>query len=128
MRMASARRVRLTGRRRSLTRRSRSEADPELLRRIGATVRQVVPTADVILYGSRARGDARPDSDYDVLVLVDELDTQALFERIHKLIYKLSLETDSVISLIVENRDVWESPVMRALPLYQNVQREGRRL
>ena len=32
---------------------------------------QQMPEADIILYGSRARGDARSDSDWDVLVLTD---------------------------------------------------------
>lgn len=87
-----------------------------------------MPTAQVILCGSRARGDAEPDSDWDVLVLVDEPATQALYDRIHKPLYDLVLETDSVISLIVENRRVWESPVMRASSFYHNVRREGRSL
>ena len=38
---------------------------------IRTTVRQQAPDAEIILYGSRARGDARPDSDWDVLILVD---------------------------------------------------------
>ena len=33
------------------------------------TVRSQAPDAEIILYGSRARGDARPDSDWDVIVL-----------------------------------------------------------
>lgn len=38
---------------------------------IRTTVRQQAPDAEIILYGSRARGDARPDSDWDVIVLLD---------------------------------------------------------
>ena len=34
-------------------------------------VRAVVPNAAVSLYGARARGDARMDTDYTLLVLVD---------------------------------------------------------
>jgi predicted nucleotidyltransferase len=46
-------------------------ADADLLQRCKKAIRAVVPDADVILYGSRARGDAKDDSDYDLLVLVD---------------------------------------------------------
>ena len=36
------------------------------------TIREAEPTAQIILYGSRARGDAREDSDWDVLAIVDK--------------------------------------------------------
>ena len=46
-------------------------ADIELLKHCKKAIRQVVPDADVILYGSRARGDATEYSDYDILVLTN---------------------------------------------------------
>lgn len=45
----------------------RAIADPLLDRMVAAIVETIQPTR-VILFGSRARGDARPDSDYDLLV------------------------------------------------------------
>ena len=36
------------------------------------TIREVEPTAQIILYGSRARGDAHEHSDWDVLAIVDK--------------------------------------------------------
>ena len=39
---------------------------------VGRIVRAVDPVR-IILFGSRARGDSRPDSDYDLLVVMDEL-------------------------------------------------------
>lgn len=40
---------------------------PEIVKQIRQAVRQTDPTATVILYGSEARGDARPDSDINVV-------------------------------------------------------------
>jgi predicted nucleotidyltransferase len=36
------------------------------------TVREIFPDAQVMLFGSRARGDFRPDSDYDILVITSK--------------------------------------------------------
>lgn len=46
--------------------------DKPILDLIRNTIREQEPTVEIILYGSRARGDARPDSDWDVLVIVDK--------------------------------------------------------
>mgnify|MGYP001792404269 CR=1 FL=1 len=43
----------------------------ELLKRIKILVREIDSTADIILYGSRARGDEHPDSDWDILILLN---------------------------------------------------------
>jgi hypothetical protein len=43
----------------------------ELLQRVRQAVRKVEPEADIILYGSHARGDAQAESDWDFLILLD---------------------------------------------------------
>ena len=110
------------------TRRPAGVADntqPGLLRRCRSAVRAIVPDADVILYGSRARGDASEDSDYDIVVVVDGIVDMALEDRIRASVYPLELETGAVLTLIVYSRKEWDSPLQRATPFHKNVEREG---
>ena len=48
-----------------------SAVDPRILR-IAAAIRSEIPEAEVRLFGSRARGQARPDSDADLLITVPD--------------------------------------------------------
>ena len=45
---------------------------PDIVRRIAEVIHHIAPDAKTILYGSEARGDARHDSDIDLLILLDE--------------------------------------------------------
>jgi predicted nucleotidyltransferase len=100
-------------------------ADAELLQRCRKAIRSVVPDADVIVYGSRARGDAASDSDYDILVLVDRPVNMALKEQLISCVYPLELESGAVLTLMVYSRDRWNSELCKAMPFHENVEREG---
>ncbi len=77
----------------------------------------------VILFGSRARGEARPDSDIDVLVVVrGEFDYGNLIQRTSAAVSALSLEHDVVISRAFISRQRFEQ---EHSPFLLNVRREG---
>ena len=96
-----------------------------LLSRCRDVVQEVVPGATVILYGSHARGSAGPESDYDLLVLVEGPFSRKLEDQIGDRLYALELESDTVLSLLVYEKHTWETPLYKAMPLHRNVDREG---
>jgi len=102
-----------------------SAADVELLQRCKKAIRQAVPDADVVLYGSRARGDAGEYSDYDILIIVNGPVDMALKKTILDNVYPLELESGAVMTLITYSKQQWDSPLYRAMPLHKNVDREG---
>jgi uncharacterized protein len=100
-------------------------ADRTLLKQCKQAIHFVESDADVVLYGSRARGEATRDSDYDILVLTDQPVNMRLRENLIESIYPLELETGAVITLITYNRQQWNSPLFQAMPFHKNVQRDG---
>ncbi len=82
--------------------------------------------AQVILYGSRARGDYKKDSDWDILVLTEK-ETNYIFQRkIRDEITYIELKYTIPLSTIIMNRDKWEE--LEITSLYKNVTAEGRKL
>ncbi len=79
--------------------------------------------AEVVLFGSRARGDFREDSDWDVLILLEKPVTEVLKRQIRDQVFDLELETDTVISTLIENKTDWAKYAVT--PLFQNVEKEG---
>ena len=104
----------------------REEEEKALLKQCKKIIQSTESSAVVILYGSRARGDGLPESDYDLLVLVDESPVDLKKEDlIRRQLFPLELETGYVFTVNVYSRQEWESPVYRAMPFCQNVEREG---
>jgi|WetSurMetagenome_2_1015567.scaffolds.fasta_scaffold282862_2 uncharacterized protein len=99
--------------------------DIKLLSRCKELIQRVVPDAQVILYGSRARGDATEYSDYDILVLVNGTADIPVHEKIISSIFPLELDTGAVLTLIIYNRQQWDTPLYRAMPLHENIDSEG---
>jgi predicted nucleotidyltransferase len=102
-----------------------SEPIRVFLLRCAQAVHRDYPDAQIVLYGSQARGEATPESDVDMLILLDSEVTSQEQSAIHDRIYEIGLECDVVISAMIESVPEWEQPISRATPLYQAVQEEG---
>ena len=97
--------------------------DAEFLQEVKRSIHEIDPQAEVWLFGSRARGDAREDSDWDFLVLTDEPVDRAFKRRLRDHLYNVGFESGRVIGTVIQNKAVWED--LAVTDLYQNVREEG---
>jgi predicted nucleotidyltransferase len=80
----------------------------------------------VILYGSCARGDYFPDSDIDVMILLDipQAELPTVREKVMDITAKLDWDYDVVMTPVVQTIQNFEQ-YRHASAFYQNIEREG---
>jgi predicted nucleotidyltransferase len=99
-----------------------------ILTEIKKTVTNRFPDAQIILYGSRARGDFRIDSDWDVLILLNqEKITNEIEETLTNPLYDLEIDFGQVISPMIYSAKDWNN-IYSVTPFFKNVMREGKTL
>ena len=85
--------------------------------------RQLLPNDRMILFGSQARGDAREDSDWDLLVLLNKEKKEELDEgKAYKFVL-MGWNYGTYLSIKIYTENEWEKGKM--FPFYKNVEREG---
>lgn len=99
--------------------------EQNILVRCRQEIQSVDSTARVILYGSRARRDHAPDSDYDLLILTDREASLKQEDIFRDHIYDIELETGAVLSIMLRHRHQWNSNLYKAMPFHHNVENEG---
>ncbi len=96
-----------------------------IINKIKNIIKQTDPGAVAILYGSRATGKAKKDSDWDILILLDKSSVSVKEEQLfrHNL-YDLELETGESISTFVYANKDWNTR-LSITPIYQAVKQNG---
>lgn len=95
-----------------------------ILDKIKEVIRSIEPSAKMILFGSRARGDAQEDSDWDILILVDkEKIKHEDFDTIAYPIIELGWQINEPIHPILYTFKEWAKRSFT--PLYKNIEQDG---
>ncbi len=84
---------------------------------------------EIILYGSYARGDFHPDSDIDIMILLDlsDIDIKKYRHQLSDMTFDFNMDYDVDIKPIAKSEEHYRKWVDN-YPFYSNVNREGVRL
>lgn len=94
-----------------------------ILHDIKRAVLSVDKNADILLFGSRARGDFNGDSDWDVLVLTNEQVNDDFHSKLFSALLPIQIKHEIIISPIIRTRIVWNHSMHT--DLYINIHQEG---
>ena len=93
-----------------------------LIDSIKKSIFEIEPEAEIILYGSRARGDSTSESDWDFLILLEGAVDDNRTDKIRRRLYEIEWETGEILTSIIRNRRQWNSLPYAATPFHKNVE------
>jgi predicted nucleotidyltransferase len=124
-----------------------SDNERKALSEFKEKINEKYPGTELILYGSKARGDFDEESDIDVLALIDGVigkETKeywvdikgkptirivAPVDKIEKDIlgikFNVELKYDIVIGLDIESKEYWDSQFSKITPIHKNIDKDG---
>jgi predicted nucleotidyltransferase len=101
-----------------------TEDDLRIFHLLAARIREGFPQARVWAYGSRARGDASWDADFDVCVVLDELDVAA-DQTLSDIAWDVGFANGRVITILPFSRQDFERGPFSESVLVEAIRREG---
>jgi predicted nucleotidyltransferase len=104
----------------SLTSRER-----EALREAARVLRERFPVEQVILFGSKARGQGDAESDLDLLILTSRELPWKERDTLVDALFEIQLAYDVLLSPLVLGRHEWEEGLYSVVPLQAEVARDG---
>jgi predicted nucleotidyltransferase len=95
------------------------------VREAARLLREKFKAVDVILFGSKVRGEDTPESDIDLLVLTSEPVTWTERKAIIDALYEIELAHDVIISILIATAKEWKEGAFSVLPIHQEVSEHG---
>ena len=99
-----------------------------ILSKVIRIVNNTEPDSEIYLYGSRARGDFKQNSDWDLLILLNIKNISFEYEtKIMDSFYEIELETGEIFSPLIYSKNEWNNK-HSITPLFENIKKEGVRV
>jgi uncharacterized protein len=95
-----------------------------ILQKFAEKVRLKYPEAYILAFGSRARNNASIDSDFDICVILQNVDPEDRL-LISDIAWEVGFEEDIMISTIVIPQKEYENGPLSASPLVDAIRSEG---
>jgi uncharacterized protein len=88
-------------------------------------LKEKFPVKEVILFGSKARGDSDEESDIDLLLLTTKPLHWKERHAIVEALFDVEMKYDVVISIVVNTVYDWNEGICTVLPIREEINREG---
>jgi predicted nucleotidyltransferase len=82
---------------------------------------------DFCIFGSKARGDASPESDIDIMIEIED-NRPEIASEIRNLAFEINLDYDCFITTTIFSRKELEEGPLSESPLYKTIEMEGVRV
>lgn len=92
-------------------------------RKVKEAVLAIDPEAEVILFGSQARGSTHEESDWDFLVLSKKISTSAEQRAFYDKMLDIELVTGEVFSFLINEPSAWKNK--QGWPIYDEITQDG---
>jgi len=104
-----------------------SKKEKEIFRALKRLLQQRFGNAlcEIRVFGSRSRGEHTPESDLDIMILLDIPVDWRIRREIRYSLADISLEYDVLLSARIFSTSEWQSPLFRITPLFTSIEREG---
>jgi uncharacterized protein len=96
-----------------------------IIKKVKEIVYRYDSNADIIFFGSRARGDHHEESDWDFLILTSLPISEELKRKVRKdILEEIEWKTFEVIQTIWHNKQEWENDYT-VTNIYESIKEEG---
>ncbi|MCG2722048.1 MAG: nucleotidyltransferase domain-containing protein [Thermodesulfovibrionales bacterium] len=82
---------------------------------------------DFCIFGSKARGDASPESDIDIMIEIEDYRPE-IESKIRDIAFEINLDHDCLITTTIFSKKELEEGPLSESPLYKTIEMEGMRV